>query len=196
LAACFAVPAMADDLKDGQAALKAARFDDAIASFEKAANQGYAAGRAGVGQGWLKRRQFDKAMEQFKLSEKMDPNLALSYWGEGEVLRQQDKCADAVPLFQKATSLDRKFPDAQLALGDCLIQTKQFEKGVATLVVGLGWGDKVKPRFLTALGRAEEARDSLRSAGIYFTQARQQAPEDPMVLKEVGQFYFRRGTWA
>ena len=83
-----------------------------------------------------------------------------------------------MPLFQKATNLDRKFPDAQLALGDCLIQTKQFDKGVAALVVGLGWGDKVKPRFLTALGRAEEARDSLRSAGIYFTQARQQAPDE------------------
>src|SRR5215471_3116477 len=43
-----AAPARADDLKDGRAALQAGRYDDAIKSFEKAASQGFAAGRAGV----------------------------------------------------------------------------------------------------------------------------------------------------
>lgn len=190
------VPAHADDVKDGHTHLKAGRFDEAIAAFEKAASQGYAAGRAGVGQVWLRRRQFERAREQFQLAQKMDPGLALAHWGQGEVLRQQEKCAEAVPFFEKATLLDRKFPEAQLALGDCLIEMKQFEKGIAALTVGLNWGDRVRPRFLTALGRAEEARDSLRSAGIYFTRARQEAQSDATVRKEVGQFYFRRGTWA
>ncbi|MBI3539584.1 MAG: hypothetical protein HY076_04870 [Candidatus Eisenbacteria bacterium] len=60
--------ARADDLKDAQTALKAGRYDDAAALFEKAAGQGYAAGRAGVGQVWLRRRQLDKAMDQFQLA--------------------------------------------------------------------------------------------------------------------------------
>ncbi|MBI3539583.1 MAG: tetratricopeptide repeat protein [Candidatus Eisenbacteria bacterium] len=126
----------------------------------------------------------------------MDAGFALSYWGQGEVLRLEDKCGDAIPLYQKATELDRKFPEAELALGDCYVQTRQFDKGVAALTVGLGWGTKWRPRFLTALGRAEESRDSLRAAGIYFTTARQEAPDDATVLKELGEFYFRRGTWA
>ena len=192
----LSLPAHADDLKDGKAFLQAGKYDEAIQSFEKAANQGYAAGRAGVGQVWLRRHQLDKAKEQFLLAQKMDPNLALAPWGLGEVLRQQEKCAEAIPLFSKATDLDRKFPEAQLALGECLIATKQFDKGVAALSVGLGWGSKWRPRFLTALGRAEESRDSLRSAGIYFTRAREEAAEDPTVRKELGEFYFRRGTWA
>ncbi len=188
--------ARADELKDGRVALQAGRLDEAMKAFERAASQGYAAGRAGVGQVWLRRRQYEKASEQFELAQKMDPVLALGYWGQAEVLRQQGKCAEAVPLFRKATELDRKYPEAQLGLGDCLIATRQFERGVAVLTVGLGWGAKWRPRFLTALGRAEESRDSLRAGGIYFTRAREEAPNDPRVRKELGDFYFRRGTWA
>jgi superkiller protein 3 len=188
--------ARADDLKDGRAALQAGRYDDAIKAFESAASQGNAAGRAGVGQVWLRRHQYEKATEQFLLAQKMDPGLAIGYWGQAEVLRQQEKFEAAAPLFQRATELDKKFPEAQLGLGDCLIAAKQFEKGVATLSVGLGWGARWRPRFLTALGRAEESRDSLRAAGIYFTRAREEAPDDPRVRKELGDFYFRRGTWA
>lgn len=200
LASCAGVVvprvACADDLKDGQRALQEGRLDDAVKAFEKSASQGYAAGRAGVGQVWLRRRQYERAREQFELAQKMDPNLALGYWGQAEVLRQEEKCAAAIPLFQKATELDRRFPEAQLGLGDCLIATKQFDKGVAALSVGLKWGAKWRPRFLTALGRAEESRDSLRDAGIYFTRAREEAAADAQVRRELGDFYFRRGTWA
>src|SRR5437870_2237953 len=80
--------AQADDLKDGKAALQAGRLDDALKSFEKAASQGLAAGRAGVGQVWLRRRQYDKAMEAFQLAQKMDGQFAWSYYGQGEVLRR------------------------------------------------------------------------------------------------------------
>jgi tetratricopeptide (TPR) repeat protein len=188
--------AIADDLKDGRAALQAGHLDQALQSFEKSAGQGQAEGRAGVGQVWLKRRQYAKAMDAFQTSEKMDPSLALSYWGQGEVLRRQDNCADAVPLFQKATELDRKFPEAQLALGQCLVEVKQHEKAVEALNEGLKWGPKWRPKFLVALGDAELARDSLRDAGIYYTRAREEAPDDPTPRRALGNFYLKRGTWA
>jgi tetratricopeptide (TPR) repeat protein len=191
-----AAPSFADDLRDGRAALQAGRLDDALKSFEKAAQQGLAAGRAGVGQVHLRRRQFDKAMEAFKTAQRMDPNLALPYWGQGETLKRQGKCEEAIPLLVKANDLDRKFPEAKLALGDCYIATKQFDKGVATLSDGLKWGPKLAPRFLVALGNAEASRDSLRDAGIYFTRAREQAPDDPVVRRALGEFYVQRGTWA
>jgi tetratricopeptide (TPR) repeat protein len=188
-----AAPAVrADDLKDGRAALEAGQLDKALQSFEKAANQGLAEGRAGVGQVHLRRRNFVKAAEAFQQAQKMDGNLALAWWGQGEILRRQDKCAAAIPFFQKATEIDRKFPDAQLALGECLVLTKQFEKGVAALQEGLKWGPKVKARFLVALGNAEMSRDSLRDAGIYFTQAREAAPTDPGPRKALGDFYIKR----
>src|SRR5262245_59762657 len=37
------------------------------------------------------------------------------------------------------------------------------------------------------------ARDSLRDAGIYFTQAREAAPDDPITNKALGDFYLKRG---
>jgi tetratricopeptide (TPR) repeat protein len=198
VAACFLAPglARADDLKDGRAALQAGRYDEALKSFERAASQGLAAGRAGVGQVWLRRRQYEKAMEAFQLAQKMDGTLALAYYGQGEVLRRQDKCGEAIPLFEKANDLDRKFPEAKLSLGDCLVRTKQFDLGVATLADGLKWGPKWRPRFLVALGTAEMSRDSLRDAGIYFTKAREEAPDDPEVRRALGEFYVQRGTWA
>jgi len=186
----------ADDLKDGRAALQAGRYDEALKFFESAAKQGQAAGRAGVGQVWLKRRQYDKALENFQTAQKMDNSLALGFYGEGEVYRRQDRCSDALAPLQKAIDLDKKFPEAQIALGDCLVKSKQYEKAVGVLSEGLKWGPKWRPRFLVALGTAEMSRDSLRDAGIYFTRAREEAPNDPEVRRALGDFYIQRGTWA
>jgi len=188
--------ARADDLKDGRAALAAGRLDEALQSFEKSASSGLAEGRAGVGQVWLRRRQYDKAMEAFQQAQKMDPTLALSYFGQAEVQRRRDKCDEAIPLYMRATDLDKRFPEAQLALGQCLITSGQHERAVTVLNEGLKWGPKWRPKFLVALGDAEMARDSLRDAGIYYTRAREESPEDATPRKALGNFYVKRGTWA
>jgi len=192
LASLSAATARADDLKDARTALAAGQLDQSIQLFEKAAAQGYAEGRAGVGQVWLRRHNFDKALEQFQLAQKMDPNLALAHWGAGECARRNEDCNTALPEFQRAVELDHKYPDAQLALGDCLTQLKKFDQAVAALQPGLNWG-KWKPRFLVALGNVEMTRDSLRDAGIYFTQASEAAPDDPITNKALGDFYLKRG---
>ena len=192
LASLSAATARADDLKDARTALAAGQLDQSIQLFEKAAAQGYAEGRAGVGQVWLRRHNFDKALEQFQLAQKMDPNLALAHWGAGECARRNEDCVTALPEFQRAVELDHKYPDAQLALGDCLTQLKKYDQAVAALQPGLNWG-KWKPRFLVALGNVEMTRDSLRDAGIYFTQASEAAPDDPITNKALGDFYLKRG---
>jgi tetratricopeptide (TPR) repeat protein len=43
-----------------------------------------------------------------------------------------------------------------------------------------------------ALGYTELARDSLRSASVYFTQAREEAPGDPEPRKALGDFYLQK----
>jgi tetratricopeptide (TPR) repeat protein len=192
LSALPAVP-RADELKEGRTALNAGRLDDALALFEKAAGQGYAEGRAGVGQVWLRKRNYQKALEQFQMAQKMDPNLALSYYGIGEVARRNEDYAGALPSLQRAIELDHKFPEAQLALGDCLTQLKRYNEAVNALNPGLNWGAKWRPRFLVALGFVEMTRDSLRDAGIYFTQASEAAPEDPITSRALGDFYLKRG---
>src|SRR5438132_192592 len=105
-------PVRADAVRDGRNALDANRLDDALTLFTRAANDGSAEGRAGVGQVWLKRHQYAKALDAFLTSQKMDPTLALPVYGQGEVLRLEGHCDQAVPLFRKATEMDRKFPEA------------------------------------------------------------------------------------
>jgi tetratricopeptide (TPR) repeat protein len=192
---CVPAPAGADDLKDGKAALQADRLDDALRLFESAAGQGSAEGRAGVGQVWFRRHQYAKAMEAFQTAQKIDPNLALAYYGQGQVLMRQDHCDQAIPLFEKANDLDRKFPEAQLDLAGCLTRQKAYDKAVAAATRGLGWGPKWRPKFLVALGNVEMARDSLRDAATYFTQAREEAPDDPLTHRALADFYARRGTF-
>ena len=111
-------PARADDLKDAKAALAAGQLDDALKLFERAAGQGSAEGRAGVGQVHLRRRHYAQAREAFELAQKMDPLLAWAWHGQGEVLKREEKCAEAIPFYQKAVELELKFPEAKLANGE------------------------------------------------------------------------------
>lgn len=186
-----AVPGVAgaDDVKDARAALQAGRLDEAQGLFERAAGQGSVEGRIGVGQVLLRRRQYPKALEAFQQVQKMDPAVAWGFFGEGEVLKRRGDCAGAIPLLRKATDLDRKFPDAQMALGECLVASKQVEAALAVLAQGTKWGPRWRPKFLVALGNAELARDSLRSASVYYTQAREESPQDPAPRKALGDFY-------
>ena len=188
-------PLRADELRDGRAALQAGHLDDALRFFEKSASQGSAEGRAGVGLVWLKRHNLASAREAFELAEKMDNQLAMAHYGLAEVLRQQEKCADAVPRYQRAVDLDRRFPEAQLGLSACLAQVGRYADAVAAANRGLNWGAKWRPQFLIAMGNIALARDSLRDAGIWYTTAAQESPDDPATHRALGDFYVKRGTF-
>ncbi len=185
----------ADALRDGRAALQAGRLDEAVRFFEQAASQGVAEGRAGVGLVYLRRHQLAKAMEAFELAERMDNQLAMAHYGRGEVLRQQEKYEEAVPHLQRAAELDRRYPEAQLGLASALTQLGRFPEAVASANRGLNWGARWRPRFLIALGDIAAARDSLRDAGIWYTTAVQESPDDPETHRALGDFYVKRGTF-
>lgn len=195
LFATLAATAYADDLKDGRNALQAGRLDDALAAFTRAAQQGEAEGRAGVGMVWLRRHQYVKALDAFQTAQKMDGNLAMSYYGQGEVYREQDKCEQAVPLLQRAVDLDRKYPEAELALSHCLTELKRFPEAQAHANRGTGWGSRWRPKFLIALGDVAAARDSLSQAGYWYNSAVQESPDDPSTHQALGGFYMLRGTY-
>lgn len=195
LLAAAAAPASANDLKDGRKALEAGRLDEAQVLFERAAEKGSAEGRASIGLVQLRKRQLGEALESFLAAQKMDPNLALGWYGEGEVYLRQENCAKAIPLLQKATEMDRRFPEAQLALGHCLITSGEHEQAVDALTKGLKWGPDWRPKFLVALGDAEMTRDSLRDAGIYYHRAVEESPDDPVSQRALGDFYTARGTF-
>ena len=149
----------------------------------------------GLGNALEKKRQWQAGLDAYKKAGELDARLAEPSRGIGSMLLRLNQPDEAEVAFRKATDIDRKFPEAQLAYGDCLVQTQQHAKAVDALTRGLNWGPKWKPKFMVALGDVELARDSLRDAGIWYTRAREESPEDPTPRRALGDFYVRRGTF-
>ena len=113
---------------------------------------------------------------------------------DADALARQGKCAEAVPLYQKAFRETRDL-GVRLGLANCLIALGRTDDAMKEIEAGVGnktWG----PRFLVARGRVHAARRELREAGIDFTRARELAPRDPEIRRAVGDFYRERGTWT
>lgn len=131
---------------------------DGATAFREGRLAGLRRGRAGVGLVQLRKRDYVKAKEAFELSQRMDANLATSWFGLGEAQRNQGNCAGAIENYCKAVDLDRKFPEAQLALGDCLREQKQTPSAPTALAPGLNWGPKRRHLFLAAHGNVDSWR--------------------------------------
>ena len=186
----------ANDVTEGDRALAAGHLDEALVHYQSAAKGGWAEGQAGVGRVFLERGRLDQALEAFRHAHEMDGSLALAWYGEGEVLRRQGRCSEAIPLLEKAARLDRRFPEAALALGDCLAITGDVPRAIQELGRGLGWGKTWAPRFFAARGMVWARLDSLRKAAGDFTRARELAPNDASIRRAIGNFYMSRGTWS
>ena len=186
-------PATYADVKAGRRAFDEGNLTKAFQEFEKAAGKGKAEGHVGMGDVFVRQLKFDEAMAAYKTAEQMDAALASAYAGQGNVLVKLGNTAGAVQLYQKAVQLDRKYPEAALALGTGLSELGRHDEAVTVLSPGLKWGSQWRPRFLVALGDAELARDSLRDAGVYYTRAREESPNEPEPHAALGRFYVARG---
>ena len=186
-------PPVTADVKAGEKALAEGDFTKALKEFEEAAGKGKAEGHVGLGDVYLRQLKFDEAMAEYKTAEQMEAGLASAYAGQGNVLTRLGNTAGAVQLYQKAVLLDRKYPEASLALGLGLSELGRHGEAVTALSPGLKWGSKWRPKFLVALGDAELARDSLRDAGVYYTRAREESPNEPDPHAALGRFYLARG---
>jgi len=114
-------------------------------------------------------------------------HLALSYWAWARS-RAATTTARARCRTSRSVELDHKFPDAQLALGDCLTQLHKFDEAVGALNPGLNWGSKVEA---AVPGRARQRRDGARLAARrrhLLHQAREAAPDDPVTKPRARRF--------
>ena len=80
-----------------------------------------------MGQVWLRRRQYAKALEAFKTAQRWTPRSPYRSMAKPRFTAVRTSAPRLFNL-REAVNLDRKFPEAQLGLGDCLVKTKQFDK--------------------------------------------------------------------
>ncbi len=175
----FLVPtARADALRDGKDALAAGRVDDAVAAYRNAvqATPNDAQAHLGLGLALEKKRSWQAALAEFQKASALDPRLAEPFRGVGAMQMRLGNAAGAEVAYRKAVEIDRKFPDAQLGLGDALAQLKKYDEAVAVLQQGVKFGPKTEMFFFAGLGRANQARpESLKAAEVWLLRARQSA---------------------
>jgi tetratricopeptide (TPR) repeat protein len=194
------VPAAgADALKDGKDALATGRFDDAVAAYRSAveAAPNDVQAHLGLGQALEKKRQWQAALESFQKASSLDARLAEPLRGQGAMSMRLDKPAEAEAAFRKAVEIDRKFPAAQLGLGEALVRQKKVPEAIVVLEQGLKFGSKTAPDFYKGLGLAEAARDSVRAAEVWMLKAREAAANLPpstqgAIYRALGDLYMQR----
>ena len=172
------LPSAADAIRDGKDALAQGRVDDAVAAYRNAVQELPTDPQAHLGLGLAleKKRSWQAALAEFQKASELDPRLADPLRGIGAMQLRLGNPAAAEVAFRKAIEIDRKFPEAQLGLGDALTQLKRYDEAVAVLQQGIKFGPKTEMMFFSGLGRANEARpESLKSAEVWLLKARQSA---------------------
>jgi tetratricopeptide (TPR) repeat protein len=202
LAVVLASPSFADSIKDGKDALAQGRVDDAVASYRNAVQElpNDPQAHLGLGLALEKKRSWQAALAEFQKASDLDPRLADPLRGVGAMQLRLGNPAAAEVAFRKAVEIDRKFPEAQLGLGDALTQLKRYDEAVAVLQTGVKFGPKTDMMFFSGLGRANEARpESLKAAEVWFLRARQSAEGQNApnsvkgpIYRDLGDLYMRR----
>lgn len=199
LVAAAGAPARADALKDGRDALSNGRFDDAVAAYRSATEAAPNDAQAWLGLGLAleKKRQWQAAYDAFVKANTLDARLADPLRGQGSMLLRLGRPAEAEVAFRKAVDIDRKFPAAQLGLGESLVRQKKIPEAIAVYEQGVKFGSKTAPDFFKGLGEAEAARDSVRDAEVWLLKAREAAKNmAPSVrgpiFRALGELYMQR----
>jgi len=119
----------------GVALLGLANPDQAWADFTRTTElePGYAMGLVGQAQVWVKRKQYDKAMNLLNDVLKSDGKLAAAYFQKGIVLGWQKKTADAIQAFQKCLEMEPTHAQAHYQIGLAYNQQKRKDMSIRHL---------------------------------------------------------------
>src|SRR2546426_703315 len=85
------------------------------------------------GNAYAKEKQYDKAVDSFRLAIKLNPNLATAYFGLGSAYASMGRLSDALEPMRIAVRLDPGNPLAHLNLGRALASFRRFDDGLAEM---------------------------------------------------------------
>ena len=79
------------------------------------------------GNTYIRKKQWEKALQSYDLAIKYNSNFAKAYYGKGLALRQLNKYNEALKAYQKATQIDPLYSQAYLAMGILYRLLKQYD---------------------------------------------------------------------
>jgi tetratricopeptide (TPR) repeat protein len=148
------------------------------------------------GNRYAKEKQYDKAVDAFRLAIKLNPNLATAYFGLGSAYANMGRVTDALDPMRTAARLDPNNPLAHLNLGRALASLRRFDDGLAEM----NEAKRLSPNnanvyneignvLLDGLGRFDEALTA-------YVEARRLNAALPYVHHNIGLAYMRLGKFS
>lgn len=117
----------------GEAALAAAKLDEAAAAYQDAikATPGYAAALNGFGSVLFKQKKSGEAIAQFRAATEADPSFKLAWFNLGYAARKSSDFPTASQAYEKYTALDANDPDGFYGLAESYKGAGQNDKAIA-----------------------------------------------------------------
>ena len=177
-------------------------WDQAISDFD----QGYkltpasvlndSAGVCGRGDAYLAKRQLDKALQDYDLAIRINPNLAAAYSGRGAVLYIQKKYDEAASECTKALALYPKEGRAYLERGRSLlnVKTTRLEDVTLDAVEAVQLLPK-DPWAHNLLGICHVRKGEHDKAIASYSQAMNLLPKEAVFPSNRGQAYYSKGDY-
>lgn len=148
------------------------------------------------GNAYAKEKQYDKAVDSFRLAIKLNPNLATAYFGLGSAYASMGRLSDALEPMRTAVRLDPGNPLAHLNLGRALASFRRFDDGLAEMNEAKRLSpdnayiyNEIGNVLLDGLGRSDDALAS-------YMEARRLNPALPYVHHNIGLTLMRRGKFS
>ena len=141
-------------------------------------------------------KQYDKAVDSFRLAIQQDPNLATAYYGLGTTYAAMGRMPDALAPMRTAVRLAPDNASAHDALGRVLAQLRRFDEGLAELLEAKRLNPN-NPSTLNEIGNLlDQVFGKPDEALAAYIEARRLDPTQPYIHHNIGLLLFRRGRFS
>ena len=147
------------------------------------------------GNRYAREKQYDKAVDAFRLAIKLDPNLAAAYFGLGSTYANMGRMSDALEPLKTAVRLDPNNAAAHLNLGRALASFRHFDEGLAEMNEAKRLSpnnavvhNEIGNLLLQGFGKFDDALAA-------YIEARRLNPNLPYVHHNIGLLFMKRGRF-
>src|SRR5205809_1055011 len=141
-------------------------------------------------------RQYDKAVDSYKLAIQQNPNLAAAYFGLGTTYAVMGRIPDALAPMRTAVRLAPDNASAHDGLGRILADLRRFDEGLAELMEA----KRLNPNNASTLNDIGNLLDQVfgkpEEALAAYTEARRLDPAQPFIHHNIGLLLFRQGRFS
>jgi len=145
-----------------------------------------------LGSAFLRKKQLDKAIEQFQKALEINPNNAGAHNNLGDALSQKGRIDEAIEQFQKALEINPNFAEAHSNLGNALVQKGLVNEAMIQYEKSL----EIDPNYAEAhynLGVAFVKKGQVNDAIEQFQKALEINPNDAKAHNNLGNALLQNG---